>query len=129
MGAIERVGRQRIQRSANDAVYGTGLDGNGYVNSAITLTSDMYYNNLEVTSSGIIYTNGFKVFVKETLTLNGYIGIGSVTSNTVGESGSNISDGTIAGQSTSRYHIDLVARVEVEQVLGYLLFHLIFIRI
>ena len=101
MAGIERVGQQRVQRAGNDSIYGSGLDGSGYVNSAITLTSDMYYNDLEVTSSGIIYTNGFKIFVKGTLTLNGYIGVGSVSSGTVAESGSNISDGTIAGQASS----------------------------
>ena len=101
MAGVERIGQQRVQRSSNDAIYGSGLDGNGYVNSATTLTSDMYYDNLEVTSNGIIYTNGFKIFVRNTLTLNGFIGIGSVTSGIIGESGSNITDGSVAGQSTS----------------------------
>lgn len=91
----------RVQRIGNDSVYGPGTDGNGYVNSAVTLTSDMYYNNLEVTSSGFINTNGYRLFVKGTLTLNGHIGVGSVTSGVVGEPGSNTTSKTVAGNTTS----------------------------
>jgi len=101
MTGIVRANKQLIQRGGNDSLYGTGLDGNGYINSTVTLTSDMYYNNLEVTSNGILLTNGFKVFVKNTLTLNGHIGVGSVSSGTVGESASVVPDGTLAGQATS----------------------------
>ena len=101
MTGIVRANKQTVQRAGNDSVYGTGLDGNGYINSTITLTSDMYYNNLEITSSGVVLTNGFRVFVKGTLTLNGHIGMGSVSSGTVGESASDIPDGTVAGNTTS----------------------------
>ena len=102
MTGVEYVkGKQFLQRAGNDAVYGNGSDGNGYVNSTVTLTSDMYYNNLEITSSGVVLTNGFRVFVKGTLTLNGHIGMGSVSSGTVGESASDIPDGTVAGNTTS----------------------------
>lgn len=101
MAGIDRIGQQLVQRSGNDSIYGSGADANGYVSSTVTLTSDMYYNNLEVTSSGFINTNGFKIFVKGTLTLNGHIGIGSVTSGTVGESSSVVTDKTISGQPTT----------------------------
>lgn len=99
---IARYGSQLpTQRIGNDTIYGTGLDGNVYVNTAVTLTSDMYYQNLEVTSNGVLHTNGFKVFVKGTLTLNGFIGMGSVSSGVIGESASNVASGTVSGHTTS----------------------------
>lgn len=101
MSGIVRANKQTVQRTGNDAVYGSGLDGNGYINATTTITSDMYYNDLEITSSGILLTNGYRVFVKGTLTLNGHIGMGSVSSGTVGEPASDISDGTVAGNTTS----------------------------
>jgi len=100
---MERFNRPAlVQRSGNDSVYGSGIDGNVTVLSgtSTTITSDMYYNDLTIQSSATLFTNGFRVFVKGILTLNGHIGIGSVSSGVVGESASNISDGTVKGQTS-----------------------------
>ena len=58
-----------VAREGNDAIYGTGLDGNVVIPSGttVTITSDMHYNNLDVQSGGILFTNGYRVFVKNTM--------------------------------------------------------------
>lgn len=91
MGAIERFNSPaRVQRIGNDSVYGTGADGNTIIASNTSLSRDMYYNNLTVNTGTMLNTNGFRVFVKGTLTLNGNIGVGSAdTANS----------GTVSGQT------------------------------
>ena len=85
-------------RLGNDSVYGTGLDGNVVIATDTTLTSDMYYQNLTVNPGVILKTNGFRVFVKETLTLNGLIGSGTSGG---GEPVSSVPTGTVSGTSAS----------------------------
>lgn len=89
------------QRSGNDQLYGNGSDGNVVVSTNITITSDMYYNNLTVNSGVILNTNGYRVFVKDALTLNGFMGLGAISGFTVTESVSNTPTGTVAGHTTS----------------------------
>lgn len=81
--------------------YGSGSDGNVTVTTAITLTRDMFYQNLTISGSGSITTAGCHVYVSEQLdisaaaagaikhsqTSNG--GNGGIT-GTAGTSGSNI---------------------------------------
>lgn len=50
--------------------FGDGSDGDVVVNSSITLTRDMFYNNLTIQSGGKINTNYFQIFVKDTLDLS-----------------------------------------------------------
>ena len=94
-----------VVSEGNDAIYGTGLDGNVVIpsGSTVTITSDMHYNNLDVQSGGILFTNGYRVFVKNTLTINGHVGMGSVSGGVIGETASAVSDGTIKGQSVISY--------------------------
>lgn len=48
--------------------FGDGSDGNVTISSGTTtLSRDMYYNNLTMSGTGILVTNGYKVFVKGTL--------------------------------------------------------------
>lgn len=89
------------QRSGNDQLYGNGSDGNVVVSTNTTITSDMYYNTLTVNSGVILNTNGYRIFVKDTLTLNGFIGIGAMSGFLVTEPSSNTSTGTVAGHTTS----------------------------
>ena len=49
--------------------YGNGQDGDVVVSTDITLSAEMFYNNLTVTGTGNIYTNGHRIYVKETLTI------------------------------------------------------------
>ena len=75
--AIERLGAERnlIQKTGTDKLFGNGSDGNVTIASNISLSRDMYYENLTVNSGATLFTNGFKIFVKETLTNNGTIGM------------------------------------------------------
>ena len=50
-------------------LYGSGSDGNVTIPTSGTLTRDMYYNNLTV--NGTLDTGGYRLFVKETLTIGG----------------------------------------------------------
>lgn len=58
-------------------LFGSGIDGDVTISTNVFLSRDMYYNNLTVNSGYTLFTNGFKVFVKGTLTNNGTIGMPS----------------------------------------------------
>lgn len=59
---------------SNQDVFGDGTDGDVTIASGTTtLTSDMYYNNLTISSGAILETAGYRIFVKGTLTNAGTI--------------------------------------------------------
>lgn len=71
---------------------GDGSDGNVTVSSGTTtLTQDMYYNNLTINGSGVIVTNGYKIFVKGILDISA-APIGAIQWN--GNAGGNASGAT-----------------------------------
>lgn len=82
--AFERLGSDRspIQKTGTDKVFGNGIDGNVTISTNTSLSRDMYYNTLTVDSGITLFTNGFKIFVKETLTNNGTIGMPKGTAMT-----------------------------------------------
>ena len=89
MGAIERFNSPaKVQRIGNDSVYGAGSDGTVVIASNTSLTRDMYYGSLTINNGVHLNTNGFKVFVKNTLTVNGSVGISA---------GVAVSNATLAG--------------------------------
>lgn len=51
------------------AVYGPGTDGNVIITGTVTLNRDMYYENLTILGSAQLDTNGYRVFVKDTLNM------------------------------------------------------------
>lgn len=67
----------KTQRLGNDSVYGFGTDGNVVIASNTSLSRDMYYNNLTINIGSHLNTNGYKVFVRGTLAVNGSIGVNS----------------------------------------------------
>ena len=81
-------------------LFGNGLDGNiVYASGVNFLTRDFYYTNLTVNSGATLFTNGFKIFVKETLTNNGTIGMPIGTSQTTSVLGGSVltrNDGNIS---------------------------------
>jgi hypothetical protein len=95
---MERINKPIIQRAGNDAIYGNGSDGDATVNDEVTITDDMYYNNLTITGTGFLKTNGYRVFVKNTLTINsgGQIGVGP----TSGNDPTDVQTRTIGGHTT-----------------------------
>jgi hypothetical protein len=82
---------------APDSIYGTGSDGTVTISANTTLTTDKFYYNLTVNSNVVLNTAGYRVFVKNLLTLNSNSTIGVGTANnytmTTGFSGT----GTISG--------------------------------
>jgi len=53
--------------------FGDGRDGDVTITTSVSLSSDMFYNNLTVTSPGVLNPNGYKIYVKWTLSGNGTI--------------------------------------------------------
>lgn len=50
--------------------FGDGSDGDVIISSGVTiLSADVYYNNLTINGTGQLITNGYKIFVKDTLDL------------------------------------------------------------
>lgn len=93
--AIQRI-EQSVAHLGNDEVYGPGVDGTVIVNNTATptvLIRDMYYENLTINSGCTLITNGFRVFVKNTLINNGVIG-------STADYTTQISTATVSGQGT-----------------------------
>ena len=78
---------------AADPVYGTGSDGSVTISVNTTLSSDKYYYNLEISANTNLITAGYRVFVKNLLTLRNGSLIGFTT-------GSN-ANGSISGGGTT----------------------------
>ena len=81
---LTRLARQAITSStgltsANEWIFGNGEDGDVTITNGttVTLDSDKYYDDLTIDAGGTLFTNGFRVFVKGTLTNNGTIGFPS----------------------------------------------------
>ena len=55
----------------NANTFGDGSDGNVTISSDTSLTTDMYYNNLTINTTFTLNPNGFRIFVKGTLTMGG----------------------------------------------------------
>lgn len=68
MSEIEIPKPVLLDRLGGDEVYGFGQDGNVTLAANTTLSRDMYYNDLTINSGVTLDTNGYKVFVKGTLT-------------------------------------------------------------
>lgn len=86
---------------APDSTYGTGSDGTVTISANTTLASDKFYYNLTVNSNIVLNTAGYRLFVKNILTLesNSTIGVGTANTYTMttGFSGA----GSIAGGSAT----------------------------
>ncbi len=98
MGTIRRINKITIQKEGGDTLFGEGQDGAVTITNGVTtyLVRDMYYSSLTVDSGGILFTNGFRVFVNGTLTNNGTIGMPSGLAATVSDG-----SGTLAGRTTT----------------------------
>jgi len=85
-------------------LFGTGVDGNVTIVTDTWISRDTHYNNLTVNSGVTLFTNGFKIFVRGTLTNNGTIGMPQTRESTTAVlAGAVITrdDGT-AGYTTTR---------------------------
>ena len=82
---------------AADSVYGTGSDGSVTISANTTLTSDRFYYNLTINSDVVLNTAGYRVFVKNLLTLSSNSTIGVGTANTYTMNTGFSGTGSIAG--------------------------------
>ena len=71
-----------VQKTGTDTLFGSGVDGTVVISTTTHITRDMYYENLTVNSGFTLFTNGYKVFVKGTLTNNGVVGMPAGMSQT-----------------------------------------------
>lgn len=62
-----------------DPVYGTGVDGDATISSNTTLTSDKFYNNLTIADGVQLNPGGYRIFVRNILTLGSGSTIGYTT--------------------------------------------------
>lgn len=113
------------QRIGGKEIYGTGTDGNVLIASNTSLSRDMYYNNLSINNGCHLNTNGYKVFVKGTLTLNGNIGVSSgttvstatlrgtapIASNTTGSIGGNAAGSTYVASQAPSYVLNALENI------------------
>jgi hypothetical protein len=76
-----------------NAAASTGEDGDVTIAANATSTADKYYNNLTINSNVHLNTGNWKIFVRGTLTNNGYIENNGLD----GGNGSNAADSTTGG--------------------------------
>jgi len=66
---IVRIKAKPDQRLGNDSIYGSGYDGSTVISSTFIMNRDYYWDNLTINSTGNLFTNGYRVFVQNTLTM------------------------------------------------------------
>lgn len=81
-------------------VFGDGSDGNVTISGDTSLSRDMYYNNLTVDATKTLSPNGFRIFVKGTLTVNGTIQRNG-TAGSAGGNGSGANGGSAGAPGTA----------------------------
>ena len=102
MAGIDRFPQANALASfidAPDPIYGSGSDGTTTISSNTTLTSDKYYYNLTVNSNVVLNTGGYRLFVKNILTLQSNSTIGFTTGSSA--TGSIAGGGAINNATTS----------------------------
>jgi len=78
------------QESLSVGSFGDGSDGNVTITGTVTLTRDMFYDNLIVT--GTLNTDGYRVFVRDTIS-----GVGTVTNSNTNNGGGGAAGATSGG--------------------------------
>lgn len=78
--------------SAGGGVFGDGLDGDVTIAASAPIAKDMYYNNLTIAAGQALATAGFRIFVRNILTMAAG---SSITGN--GAAGANADAGGAAG--------------------------------
>lgn len=87
-------GKLRVNEASLElrAFYGDGSGGNATISAPTTLTRDMFYENLTVETGITLNTGGYRVFVRDTLALEG---TGKIARNgATGTDGTNGTDAT-----------------------------------
>lgn len=90
----------RVFMEKTSVSFGDGSDGDVTISGTTTLTRDMFYNNLTV--NGTLVTDGYRVYVKETLDGTGTIDFGSPNNGTGGINGGTAPGGAETGHGIFR---------------------------
>ena len=74
-----------------DPIYGSGIDGSATISSNTSLSSDKQYTNLTINDGITLNPNGYRIFVRDTLTLGagariGYV-VGFATAGSIAQGG------------------------------------------
>lgn len=88
-------------------LLGDGSDGDVTISSPTTLTRDMYYNNLVVNST--LTTDGYRIFVKDTISGNGTVIWGTPTAGSAGGSAAGNNAGGAGGSAGGSGNLKNVA--------------------
>lgn len=81
---------------SGDNYFGDGSDSDVTISSGTTtLSTDMFYNNLTLSGTGILNPNGYKVFVKGKLTIAA--GAKIQRNGTTGTAGTNVASAGAGG--------------------------------
>jgi hypothetical protein len=88
--AIQEIIETNFNGRGGLSVYGPGTDGNVIITGTVVLNRDMYYNNLTILASAQLDTNGYRVFVKDTLNM-------ADASAVIGRLSDKVSAGSILG--------------------------------
>jgi hypothetical protein len=67
--------------------FGDGTDGDATITGSFTAGRELYYNNLSITGTGSFKPNGYKIYVKETLTIEASASINDDGNVPVGTTG------------------------------------------
>jgi len=81
-----------VVTGAESSMFGAGSDGDIIITSNTSLLRDMYYDNLTINTGVTLNSNGFRIFIKNTLNT---VGTGKIASN--GNNGGNGGNGTGSG--------------------------------
>jgi len=78
-------------------IFGNGVAGDITITGSVTLSQETFYNNLTITSTGILKPNGYRIFVKNLLTIN--------ASGSINDDGISGSLNTAGGGLTARNYL------------------------
>lgn len=100
-------------RAQTQLFFGDGSDGDVVITNFTRLTRDMYYNNLTIYSGQTLDTGGFRVFVRNTLTLVDGARISrDGVDGVAGNPGDALSPGTLGGSGAGGEHSSPGATVD-----------------
>jgi hypothetical protein len=89
-----------------NGTYGDGSDGDATISSTVTLTRDMFYNNLTITGSGVLIPAGYIIYVSGNLTIqSGGIIAANGSNGAIGSGGNGGAGGAGAVGTTLHYPI------------------------
>lgn len=103
---VVNPGHLNFDAMASLFIYGDGIDGNVTITGNTTLTRDMSYDNLTISNSATLFPDGYRIFVKNTLTIGSACAIasdgttgGNGALNTAGTGGAALTNNHMGGSA------------------------------